>query len=235
MFVLCPDSNLISKSRGKRDKVCNLFGGTVLQVPRVSTGGAISRNQLLAVSSLCLSYTPVKSLSIVCTSTCGQLFLHIWCALCLVILKCFPISSNDAPFFRNLHTAEFRAFIRNDISTRVALCKGFVYGRLWVMTQLEQLLESVKDEHLTKTDLEKYRDSMTHLHSAMQLELAEVEKTEAIFFETVKEQNPDMSDVAIKRKWKASNKGQRSIELNRFIKTVVKEIDSLKSRLYSIY
>lgn len=103
------------------------------------------------------------------------------------------------------------------------------------MTLLE-LLEAVKDEHLGKAQLEKYRDAMTHLHSEFQIELADIEKREAIFFEkTKREATEKISDVSIERTWAVTADGQRQIELNRYIKTVAKEIDSLKSRLYSIY
>lgn len=103
------------------------------------------------------------------------------------------------------------------------------------MSQLTDLLHAVKETHLTKTDLERYRDAMVHLHSGMQLELAEVEKRGALFFDAQKKATPEMSDIGIKRLWKASVDGLREIELNRFIKATAKEIDSLKSRLYSIY
>ena len=103
------------------------------------------------------------------------------------------------------------------------------------MSQLLQLLDAVKDHSLTKTQLEQYRDSMVHLHSQMQLELAEKEKKCAAFFLERKVADPTASDISIKRVWKATEDGLREIELNRFIKAVAKEIDSLKSRLYSIY
>jgi len=103
------------------------------------------------------------------------------------------------------------------------------------MSQLLQLLEAVKDQNLTKTQLEKYRDELVHLHSAMQLELAGHEKTGAVFIYQKKLAVPESSDIQIKREWKATTEGLREIELNRFIKAVAKEIDSLKSRLYSIY
>lgn len=103
------------------------------------------------------------------------------------------------------------------------------------MSQLLQLLEAVKDHNLSKTQLEQYRDSMVHLHTQMQLELAEKEKLCATFFIERKVADPEVSDISIKRIWKATEAGLREIELNRFIKAVAKEIDSLKSRLYSIY
>lgn len=97
---------------------------------------------------------------------------------------------------------------------------------------LRDLLETVKDEKLPLVLIEKYRDEMVHLHSAMQLELADIEKAEAIYFDT--ESVPGVSDVSIKRHWKATEKGQRQILLNRYIKVIVKEIDSLKSRVYRL-
>ncbi len=103
------------------------------------------------------------------------------------------------------------------------------------MSQLTDLLEAVKETNLTKSQLEELRDKMTHLHSAMQLEMANVEKISAFFFDSHKLVNPEASDISIKRKWKVNSQGQREIELNRFIKLIVKEIDSLKSRLYSLY
>lgn len=107
------------------------------------------------------------------------------------------------------------------------------------MSQLTQLLEKVKDENLSLEQIEKYRDDLVHLHSAMQLELAGIEKEQALYFLAVHTPghqlyNHEASDISIKRAWQATEKGQRGIELNRFTKAVVKEIDSLKSRVYRL-
>jgi hypothetical protein len=98
---------------------------------------------------------------------------------------------------------------------------------------LKELLLAVRDESLGKDRLEKLHSEMTHLHSDMQVELADIEKEEALFF--LERTNPQTSDVSIKRLWRAGGRGQREIELNRYIKTVAKELNSLKSRLFSIY
>lgn len=100
------------------------------------------------------------------------------------------------------------------------------------MTLLE-LLDAVRDESLGKAQLEKYRDDLVHVHTKMQWELADIEKAEAKFIYA--RTNGDTPDIKIKREWKATDQGQRKIELNRYVKSVVKEIDSLKSRLYSLY
>lgn len=98
--------------------------------------------------------------------------------------------------------------------------------------KLSELLEAVKDEKLSLPMIEKYRDEMVHLHSAMQIELADLEKKEALYFD--KHSAPDVSDISVKRKWRVTDDGQRAILLNRYIKVIVKEIDSLKSRVYRL-
>lgn len=102
------------------------------------------------------------------------------------------------------------------------------------MTQLQQLLESVKEKNLTKTQLEEYRDDLTNLFASMMFELAELEKAEALFFHR-EMGNPNLTDAAIKRMWRATLEGQRLIELNRYQKATEKVLSSLKSRIYAIY
>jgi len=104
------------------------------------------------------------------------------------------------------------------------------------MSQLTDLLKAVEEKHLTKTQLDEFEQAMTHLHSKMQLEMAELEKEEALYFEEQKNAATEkVSDVAIERRWRATQSGLRQIELNRFIKTLAKELKSIASRLYAIY
>ena len=98
---------------------------------------------------------------------------------------------------------------------------------------LLELLFAVKEQHLQKDQLEQYRDQLASLYADMQIEIADLEKDEAIFF--YQRTAPDRSDISIKREWKATDKGQRLILLNRYVKATAKVLDSLKSRLYSIY
>lgn len=100
------------------------------------------------------------------------------------------------------------------------------------MTKLTDVLEQVKDQNLTLEQCESLRDELIHLHTAMQIELADLEKREALYF--LEQKNDVESDVSIKRRWRASDGGQRMIMLNRYIKATVKEIDSLKSRVYRL-
>lgn len=100
------------------------------------------------------------------------------------------------------------------------------------MTLLE-LFQAVKEETLTKTDLEKYRDALSNLYAEMQIEMATIEKSEAMYF--YNRTNPETTDISIKRQWKATPDGQRQILLNRYLKATEKVLSSLKSRIYAQY
>lgn len=96
---------------------------------------------------------------------------------------------------------------------------------------LEALILAVKEEHLTKTQLELYRDALTNLFAEMKLEVARLEKEEALFLLG----NDEISHVAKERQWKGTEHGQRLIELDHHTTIVSKLYDSVKSRLYSLY
>lgn len=95
---------------------------------------------------------------------------------------------------------------------------------------LKEALEAVKDKTLNLRQLEDFRDDLIHIHTQLQLEQAELEKREAFYFM----ESQEKTDIATKRKWRVTPEGQRLIELNRYTKAVVKEVDSLKSRIYSL-
>ena len=99
--------------------------------------------------------------------------------------------------------------------------------------KLIELLNAVKDQKLDKEELEKYRDSLASLFAEMQIEIADLEKLEAKYF--IANREDKKSDISIKREWRVTEEGQRLIVLNRYVKAVSKVIDSLKSRLYSLY
>lgn len=100
------------------------------------------------------------------------------------------------------------------------------------MTLLE-LFQTVKEKNLSKEQLEGYRDELSSMYADIQLEVADIEKEEAIFFYGKK--SPDVSDISIKREWRVTHSGQRLILLSRYLKATEKILASLKSRLYSIY
>lgn len=98
--------------------------------------------------------------------------------------------------------------------------------------QLRELIIAVKEKNLSKDQLENYRDDMSNLFAQMQFELADIEKEEALFLENFA---PDISVASRKTAWKATKSGQREIELKRYCLATKEMLNSLKSRLYSIY
>ena len=101
--------------------------------------------------------------------------------------------------------------------------------------KLIELINAVKEEHLTKDQLEDYRDQLSNLFAQMQLELAEIEKYRAIRMEEMRVANPNDSEVRLKGNWQSTSSGQREIELKRYCLATKEMLNSLKSRLYSIY
>lgn len=103
-------------------------------------------------------------------------------------------------------------------------------------TQLQQLFESVKEEHLSKSDLEKYHSGLTMLFASMHLEMADLEKLEAVYFEEFRmDGDKSRADTAIKRMWNVLPPGQRLITLKHSAKAAEKVLSSLKNRLYAQY
>lgn len=99
--------------------------------------------------------------------------------------------------------------------------------------KLIELIEAVKEQNLTKDQLEGYRDQLSSLFAQMQLEMAELEKAEALFLS--REKNDTNSVASVKLGWKSTEKGQRLIVLKRYCLATKEMLNSLKSRLYSIY
>lgn len=96
--------------------------------------------------------------------------------------------------------------------------------------ELKDLIVSVKEKNLTKEQIEAYRDQISGLYAQMQMEMAELEKEEAIFME-----KQDATVARSKVIWKATTSGQRLIVLKRYERATKELLNSLKSRLYSVY
>ena len=98
--------------------------------------------------------------------------------------------------------------------------------------KLSDLIIAVKEKNLDKDQLEEYRNDMSNIFAQMQWEIADLEKAEALF---MNDKNPDESVANRKITWKATDKGQRLIVLKRYCLATKELLNSLKSRLYSIY
>lgn len=98
--------------------------------------------------------------------------------------------------------------------------------------KLHELIIAVKEQNLSKDQLEDYRNDMSGVYAQMQLEMANLEKQEALF---MNKKLPEESVAQVKINWKATESGQRLIVLKRYCLATKELLNSLKSRLYSIY
>lgn len=97
--------------------------------------------------------------------------------------------------------------------------------------KLLELFKAVKEVNLTKDKLEDYHKELSELYALMHLELGEIKKRKGMYMLP----NPELSGVAIMRKWNATTDGQREIELKSYIKATSTILSSLKSRLFLTY
>lgn len=96
---------------------------------------------------------------------------------------------------------------------------------------LKDLIVSVKEKNLSKEQLEGYADQLSALFAQMCLEVAELEKQEAM---TMNDLIDDMSVAQKKIFWKATKEGQRLIELKRYLLATKELINSTKSRVFRL-
>ena|ERR1035437_4194686 len=97
---------------------------------------------------------------------------------------------------------------------------------------LTELIVAVKEKNLTKEQLESYGDQMSELFAEMMVEIAELEKSEALFMD-----DPIHAELSVaerKVRWKAYPSGQRLIVLKRYCLATKELINSLKSRVYRL-
>ena len=100
---------------------------------------------------------------------------------------------------------------------------------------LRDLITAIKEKDLTKEQLEAYRDEMSHVYAEMQMEMAELEKEEALFMDATFARAVEESVAQRNARWKGTDKGQRLIVLKRYCLATKELLNSLRSRLYSVY
>jgi len=98
--------------------------------------------------------------------------------------------------------------------------------------KLIEVLKLVREENLDKEQLENYFTSLSGLFSDLQIELASLEKEEAIFM--AKEQEMNVSVAQRKILWKSTESGQRLIMLKRYATATSTQLRSLKTRIYAL-
>jgi len=98
---------------------------------------------------------------------------------------------------------------------------------------LTELIIAVKEQNLSKDQLEGYQQQMSEVYAQMQFEMADLEKQEAIYMNKDFGERTSVADRKVM--WKATKEGQRLIVLKRYCIATKTLLNSLKSRLYSIY
>lgn len=98
------------------------------------------------------------------------------------------------------------------------------------MTTFRELITLVKDENLPKEKLEQYRDKIIEVVAEMQMELAELQKSEALFM-GAKKDGQSVADRKIE--WKVTPDGLRLIDIKNFLSTGKILIKGLQNRVYS--
>lgn len=97
---------------------------------------------------------------------------------------------------------------------------------------LTELIVAVKEKNLTKEQLESYSDQLSNLFADMMIEMAELEKSEALFSDDINHLEKSVAQKKVE--WKATEKGQRLIVLKRYTLATKELINSLKSRTYRL-
>lgn len=97
--------------------------------------------------------------------------------------------------------------------------------------KLVDVLQAVKEERLGKDALDHYHTLLSALYADMQLEIASLKKEKAIF----EASDPNKSVAKMKVEWKATEKGQKLIQLEGEARAAATQLRSLKNRLYSLY
>jgi len=99
------------------------------------------------------------------------------------------------------------------------------------MSHLLTLLEAVKEDSLTKTQLENYHTQLSGLYADLMVQIADLKKEKALF----EAADPNLSVAKSKVLWKASERGQRLIQLEGYARATSTQLKSLRNRLYATY
>lgn len=94
--------------------------------------------------------------------------------------------------------------------------------------EIQDLIKGIKESSLTKDQLENYSSQLDILCAEYELELAEIEKSEAMFLANCQEKTRNGAE----RIWNASEMGQKEILLKRQLRSASKLGSSVKTRIY---
>ena len=93
---------------------------------------------------------------------------------------------------------------------------------------IQDIILGIEEGNLTKNQLEDYSSMLDILGAKLEIQLADVEKEEAMFLAN----SDEKSRAGAERTWNATETGQKEIELKRNIRAVSKLASSVKTRIY---
>lgn len=96
--------------------------------------------------------------------------------------------------------------------------------------KLIDLIKTIKEETLSKEQLEDYYADVSTLLAELHLELGEREKERALFIDA----SPEKTNAAKESKWAVTESGLREIILKRYIKASETLRGGIKERIYSM-
>lgn len=98
---------------------------------------------------------------------------------------------------------------------------------------LSEILSKVREERLSRADLEMYEQTLANLYATMMVRIGELKKERALYF--LERQRPEVTDISIRRLWDAIPLGQELIGLECDVKAVARMASSVRSRIYQAY
>lgn len=93
---------------------------------------------------------------------------------------------------------------------------------------IQDIISGIEEGNLTKDQLEDYSSMLDILGAKLELQLADIEKEEAMYLANCEEK----TRAGATTKWNSTEAGQKEIELKRNIRAVSKLASSVKTRIY---
>lgn len=100
---------------------------------------------------------------------------------------------------------------------------------------LTEILKEVREENLSRAQLEKYEMTLSSLYADYQMSIAAGEKAKALFFLAQGQEHPELPDIRIKRIWNGRDEGIDLMTKKIEVKAIAKMLSSVKARIYQQY
>lgn len=100
------------------------------------------------------------------------------------------------------------------------------------MSLLLDVLQSIKEQNLSRGQLEQFEQTFTALFSDYMMRIAVLQKAESLYFGAMEQTHPELPDVKIKRMWRVTDDGLELRQKETEVKVIAKNLSSIKSRIY---